>query len=360
MKLLIALFLFLSGVAYGQTNFRSVMVDTNGVVQRPTNFITTNGFVVVNSNGVVISPTNFSAANNLSTTLTNYQTTYWFGLNGLGAWQTAGVQPQTGIFNRSGGSPSGWGTGISVWTISRIGTNSSGAGIRLGSTAGTGGGAWNSSGGTMSMQAQVATLYAAMNAVSFQIARGNNTNFWGNSDETIGLFWVPQPTNSWTSSTAYNQHDKIAVSNVVWSVSTAGTTDTNQPTWTDLIGSLVTNGTAVFRNCGPHTSNNWVLARGSTNASAVIMTNTGKSTWLFQKQVRLNIRYATNDSTFRASVQDANGTSSEVSLPATNIVNALSPAFWQRWDGTNTTAEESALQIYYWTVNANLPGLGSP
>lgn len=42
MKYLIA-FLFLLGVeAYAQTNLRSVMVDTNGVLQRPTNFVSAN------------------------------------------------------------------------------------------------------------------------------------------------------------------------------------------------------------------------------------------------------------------------------------------------------------------------------
>jgi hypothetical protein len=42
MKLFIAILFFLSGLAYGQTNFRAVMVDSNGVLQRPTNFVTAN------------------------------------------------------------------------------------------------------------------------------------------------------------------------------------------------------------------------------------------------------------------------------------------------------------------------------
>lgn len=45
MKTLIALLFFFSGLAYGQTNFRAVMVNTNGVVQRPTNFIATNSLL---------------------------------------------------------------------------------------------------------------------------------------------------------------------------------------------------------------------------------------------------------------------------------------------------------------------------
>jgi hypothetical protein len=42
MKLFIVIFFLISGLAYGQTNFRAVMADTNGVVQRPTNFLTAN------------------------------------------------------------------------------------------------------------------------------------------------------------------------------------------------------------------------------------------------------------------------------------------------------------------------------
>ena len=43
MKYIIALFLFSVGVtAQAQTNLRTVMTDTNGVVQRPTNFWTAN------------------------------------------------------------------------------------------------------------------------------------------------------------------------------------------------------------------------------------------------------------------------------------------------------------------------------
>lgn len=53
-----------SGIA--QTNYRTVMVDTNGVVQRPTNFITTNRIVSVTTNGTVANPTNFWTANSNS------------------------------------------------------------------------------------------------------------------------------------------------------------------------------------------------------------------------------------------------------------------------------------------------------
>jgi hypothetical protein len=66
MKTFTLLFFFICGVAYGQTNLRTVMTDTNGVVQRPTNFITTNRIVSVETNGTVANPTNFWTANSNS------------------------------------------------------------------------------------------------------------------------------------------------------------------------------------------------------------------------------------------------------------------------------------------------------
>jgi len=50
MKYIIAFLFLLAGSAYAQTNLRSVMTDINGVVQRPTNFITTNRIVSVATN----------------------------------------------------------------------------------------------------------------------------------------------------------------------------------------------------------------------------------------------------------------------------------------------------------------------
>jgi hypothetical protein len=63
MKYLIAVLLFFAGSAFAQTNLRTVMTDTNGVVQRPANFITTNQIVSFDTNGVVNNPTNFVSAN---------------------------------------------------------------------------------------------------------------------------------------------------------------------------------------------------------------------------------------------------------------------------------------------------------
>jgi hypothetical protein len=62
--LLAALF---SATGYAQTtNYKTVMVETNGVLYKPTNFFTTNLVVTVNSNGTTANPTNFWTANSNS------------------------------------------------------------------------------------------------------------------------------------------------------------------------------------------------------------------------------------------------------------------------------------------------------
>jgi hypothetical protein len=67
MKYLIAILFLISGFsANAQTNVRAVVVDTNGVLQKPTNFITTNRIVSVTTNGTVANPTNFWTANSNS------------------------------------------------------------------------------------------------------------------------------------------------------------------------------------------------------------------------------------------------------------------------------------------------------
>jgi hypothetical protein len=66
MKYFLTLFMAVSISAFAQTNYRTVMTDTNGILQRPTNFITTNRIVSVNTNGAVSNPTNFWTANSNS------------------------------------------------------------------------------------------------------------------------------------------------------------------------------------------------------------------------------------------------------------------------------------------------------
>lgn len=63
MKYLLVLFFVFSVSALAQTNLRTVMTDTNGVVQRPANFIITNRIVSVDTNGIVNNPTNFVSVN---------------------------------------------------------------------------------------------------------------------------------------------------------------------------------------------------------------------------------------------------------------------------------------------------------
>jgi hypothetical protein len=66
MKILIVLFFILSASVQAQTNLRTIMVDSNGLIQRPTNFIVTNRIVSVATNGTVANPTNFWTANSNS------------------------------------------------------------------------------------------------------------------------------------------------------------------------------------------------------------------------------------------------------------------------------------------------------
>jgi len=79
MKYTLALLMFVASSVFAQTNLRTVMTDTNGVVQRPTNFITTNRIVSVATNGAVENPTNFWTANSnsINSVVTNLATQDW-------------------------------------------------------------------------------------------------------------------------------------------------------------------------------------------------------------------------------------------------------------------------------------------
>ena len=294
---------------------------------------------------------------------TKMQTTYWFGLEGLGLWQAV----NSAVAAAANRGPR-FGPSLGFYASSRSAVSAAGAGLRLGSTAVTGSGAWAPvDGGAFTMQTQVVNYYAppfANVAFGFFMGSGDNTNFWGNS-YSIGLYCVQQPTNSWVSNAVVTQHSRIAVSNVVWIVSTAGTNDATGPTWTDLIGSLVTNGSAVYRNLGPHTSNNWVLATGGTNASQIVMTNTGKSNWIIpsQGEAVLKLRYGTNTSapfTFFATVSDGSGEGAEVSLATPTNSARLNPQYWLRHDSTNAALGNDAAGIRYFAIDATLTPLTSP
>jgi hypothetical protein len=292
------------------------------------------------------------------------QTTYWFGLEGLGLWQTVNGANASLVGNRF----PRWGGSLAVFgntTNNRSAVTAAGFGLRLGANSVTGVGAWRpSDGGAFVLRTHIVNYFGNNSqAFGFYMGAPANTNFWGNS-EAVGIWCVAQPTNSWASNTAFVQHTRIAVSNIVWTVSTAGTTDTNEPTWTDLINSTVTNGTAVFRNLGPHTSNNWVLARGSTNASEVVMTNTGKSNWARPtvQEALLQLRYGTNTTvpyTYYATVTDGAGESAEVSIDGLSN-NAISPQYWGRWDSTNAVVGNDNFGIRYFSIDAELPPLTTP
>ena len=296
------------------------------------------------------------------------QTTYWFGLEGVGLWQAVNGANASVVGNRGprwGGSLAAFGN----TTNNRSAVTAAGFGLRLGAVNITGQGAWRPiDGGAFTARSHVVNYYSVTGganlAFGFSFAGAANTNFWAAPD-CFGLFWVQQPTNSWAASTAFAQHDRLAVSNVVWAVATAGTTAATAPTWTDLIGSTVTNGTAVFRNIGPHTSNSWVLAMGHTNASQVVMTNTGKTNWARASggnghEVLLNLRYGTNTTapyTVYGSVADGTGQGAEVTLNLSTNTSVVSPQYWSRWDSTNAAVGTDAAGIRYFSIDAQLPPL---
>ena len=288
--------------------------------------------------------------------------TYWFGLQGQGNWSVRG----SGGLLESHNTPfGGFGAAKALFSTNGIGSTARGAMLTDVTDNGYGMfylGAPNN----VALQARILrNAYSggwptARAAASFQLAPGQVSyetigSFWGFTTNTIGLFYVPQPTNSWAASTAVNLNDRIAVSNVVWSVATAGTTGTNEPAWTDLIDSTVTNGTAVFRNVGPHTGNQWVLARGHTNASQVVMTNTGKSNYAMPAVNDLFLRYDAATTTMFARVKDATGTSAEVSLPYPSD-KILSPAFFARPDfaPAGTDVRDTAAALFFLSIQSTM------
>jgi hypothetical protein len=297
------------------------------------------------------------------------QTTYWFGLEGSGGWQAVN-SPTIAVVNRT---PK-WGTALAMYagsTNNRSSVSAAGFGFRLGANSLTGGSAWRPfDGGAFALRTHVVNYFSLANsgntAFGFYMGPGANTNFWGDV-YAVGLWCVAQPTNTWAATNTFAQHTLIAVSNVVFTVSTAGTTATNEPVWTDLINSTVTNGTAVFRNLGPHTSNNWVLARGSTNASEIIMTNTGKSNWVrtsgLGHEAVLTLRYGTNTTapfTYFATVTDGAGQSAEVSIDGFTNNVSTSPQYWSRWDSTNAALTTDLAGFRYFAIEADLPTLTTP
>ena len=283
------------------------------------------------------------------------QTTYWFGLEGQGYWTTVGTNAVT----RQSGMGVGLAGGIYIYASTRIGSNIAGAGLRSFNDVDFGGSPYAfSDGGPLTMRARVRkNSVVDRPAFAFLMGSRTATQMW--QQNAYGLYFVPQPTNSWASNAVATQHDRISVSNVVWAVNTAGTNGPTEPAWTDLIGSLVTNGSAVYVNAGPHTSNNWVLAIGSTNASGVIMTNTGKvgPTSAARAEVVLKLRTlgTTNTPyTVYGSVENNAGESTEVSLTTTNN-DGRAPQFWSRTD--ETTAANADMQIRYISIDSQFPAL---
>jgi hypothetical protein len=283
------------------------------------------------------------------------QTTYWFGLQGLGEWSLIGSGALSGYVALN----PGFGGGRAWYSSHMVGTNHAGAGLRLGNDTLFGPGQYRFfDGGPLTMRGRIRRHDTiGVPALAFVMGERLATQMW--QQNAYGLYFVPQPTNSWASNAVATQHDRISVSNVVWAVNTTGTNAATEPTWTDLIGSLVTNGSAVYRNLGPHTSNNWVLAIGSTNASQVVMTNTGKAglgrNGRSEVVLTLRIDGTTNTPyTVYGSVENNTGESSEVSLTTTNN-DTRQPQFWNRADdlGTRTNSVYD-LFIKYFSIDGTL------
>ena len=284
------------------------------------------------------------------------QTTYWFGLEGLGEWSLIG----SGATGGYGGASGGLGGGQYFYSSQTVGTNHAGAALRLGSDTalGTTGIYRFSDGGALTMRVRMRKGdTASVPAIAFVMGQRTGTQMW--QQDAYGIYFVPQPTNVWTSNGVVALNDRIAVSNVVWSVNTGGTNGATAPTWTDLIGSLVTNGSAVYRNLGPHTSNNYVLAIGSTNASQVTMTNTGKAGPIIgaRQEIVLKLRIDGTTSTpytVYGTAENSAGESSEVSLTTTNN-DSRQPQIWSRPDnlGTRTNSVVDML-IRYFSVDGTL------
>jgi hypothetical protein len=267
------------------------------------------------------------------------QTTYWFGLEGLGQWGAVGQSPATSYQGTADGN--GIGGGQLIYSTAGIGVSAAGAGLRLGSGdpyGTTGIFTVAGSGDTIfRVRLRKNTSVGLGPAMAFVMGTRTATTMWQNN--APGIYYVPQPTNSWAADAVVAANHRIAVSNVVFAVSTAGTNGSVEPTWPDAINSLVTNGSAVYRNVGPHTSNNWVLAIGSTNASQVVMTNTGKvgptSTAVASYVLTFRVNGTTN---VFAKVQTgtANGNtageSSEVSLGTSDTSTRFQPQIWSRDD----------------------------
>ena len=284
------------------------------------------------------------------------QTTYWFGLEGLGEWSLIGSGALSGYVSPVPGLSGG----RSWYSSHAVGTNHAGAGLRLGNDGifGSTGIYRFSDGGALTMRGRIRNHDTiGVPALAFIMGDRLATQMW--QQNAYGLYFVPQPTNVWASNAVATQHDRISVSNVVWAINTTGTNGPTEPTWTDLIGSLVTNGSAVYRNLGPHTSNNWVLGIGSTNASQVVMTNTGKTglprNARHEVVLKLRIDGTTNTPyTVYGTVENNTGESTEVSLTTTNN-DTRQPQFWNRTDDLGTrTNSVYGLFIKYFSIDGTL------
>ena len=282
--------------------------------------------------------------------------TYWFGLEGQGGWLLGGNSPLV-VFSGQGSSGS-FRRALVLYSTAGIGSSSTGAYLNLAASQSdlSQNAVTMSSNNPLVLEARLLRhTYSsewpnASSGVSFQVASTNSPSFWGNTN-TIGLFYVPQPTNAWASNAVVTANTRIAVGNVVFAVATAGTNAATEPAWPDAINSVVTNGNAVYRNVGPHTANVWALAIGSTNASEVVMTNTTKTLHTQPNYNTLNLSYNNLTATMVATVTDSSG-SSQVSLPFS--ARSGYPQFHARRDilPAGGASLDSAIVLHYFSIRS--------
>jgi hypothetical protein len=166
--------------------------------------------------------------------------------------------------------------------------------------------------------------YFSLNsAVAFIFGVRNMAGFWSNS--SIGLYHVPQPTNTWAATNVYAVGDRINVSGIVQIVSTAGISGISEPAFNATRNGTTADGTVTWRNLGPHTSNKWALCLIDA-AGAITIVDTGVA-WVTINTATTLLSIRSDGTNVLASV---NG-STEVSV-ARGALSAAHPYILARQD----------------------------
>jgi hypothetical protein len=279
--------------------------------------------------------------------------THWFGIAGAGAFTNVGVAPNiTFVPINKTKFQGAWSVGSST----RVGSNASGAGIRLGGNAFTGSSPLILSNvDAFTIKTRVSRPFPTGNpAFGFILGAANNTALW--SSNSLGMYYVPQPTAVWpATSTVLVANSRINVNGVVFAVSATGTTGASQPAWNYTIDSPTVDGTVIWRNLGPHTSNMWALAIGSTDARTLTGTllssfNVG---WNANaRDIILTIDYAGSVSSpfiFNFTIQNATTAVTINHRGSTSLF--VTPTYISRPDGNDTSLGTEIVGVTYFSFS---------